>query len=131
MQMSDFEIQYPNNDIYKINVIGSFKNSDAEYLSEQWQEIYDPNHSAYVCIDLSHDYVLPLRTLGLALLRFYRNTVRKSPMFIALIVQPAIARVLDSVLKTLMRRELVQTFAIEERAKQWLMLEQKKRGQVR
>ena len=125
--MSDFEILHQNNGIYRINVIGNFKDSDAEYLSEHLGKIYDANDPSYVSIDLSNYYVLPLRTLGLALLRFYRSSSEQSPTFIALIVQTSIAQVLGSMLKTLMSRELIQTFTYETAAEKWLMLEQKKR----
>ena len=124
--MANFEIHHNANGIYEIDTIGSFRDSDTEYLIEMLANIHESRETNYLYIDLSQHHVLPLRALGSTILNFYREQVYQAPLFIALIVQPSLAQVLTSVIKTLMRRELVQVFTEPERAYQWLEIERQK-----
>jgi hypothetical protein len=126
--MAQFETNYLAEGIYQVFAVGSFKEEDTETLSSLLYEIYEPESASYVIINLSKNYVLPLQSLGARILRFYREITNNAPMYIAIIVQPSLAQVLGCVLKTLMRREWVQTFTDTKLAQQWLALEQKKQG---
>lgn len=127
-KMAEFKTSYGIDDIHEIIIIGNFQEDDTEYLAALLEDIYNPDEAKYVYIDFSQHHILPLRALGSTILRFYRDRVHQTPIFIALVVQPSLGRVLNSVIKTLMHRELVQIFTDANRAYQWLELEREKQS---
>jgi hypothetical protein len=130
IRMADFEIYTQGNGSYQLIGTNYFQDSDIVYLSEVLQEIYDVKYPTYVELDLSEYRVLPLQKLGSVILLLYRQDIHAAPMYIAIIVKSSMAQVLGAVLKTLMRRDMVQTFTNSKQAQQWLALERSKQSKT-
>jgi len=102
------------------------------YVIETLKSIYRGSEATYIILNLENNYTLPIRKLATDIRSFYRSIPpTNSPMFIAVIVENSMIQVMDSVLKTLMRREAIQAFNEMSRAKQWLMLERLKQQNVK
>ncbi|GAB5493141.1 MAG: hypothetical protein Phog2KO_33560 [Phototrophicaceae bacterium] len=100
---------------------------DASMLTNTLHQLYQEAKGAplYIILNLESYYSLPLSDFTLELKKFY-TTVNKSSVFIALILDPSLVTIVQSMVKTLVTRESLQNFSKEETALLWLDIERKK-----
>lgn len=105
--------------------------TDVEQIVAILKAIYHHDQATYAILDLTGNYVLPMRVLASRIRHFFRGMMRTSaPFFVAVIVEPDILQVMDTVLKTLVSRDAIQPFTDIDRARQWLKLERLKQQKV-
>lgn len=130
--MSEIEQHQQADGIFYLRPEKSFSEERVEQVIETLKSLHHGTEPTYIILDLGDNYVLPIRTLASAIRSFYRNIPpTNAPIFIAMIVEKSMIQVMDSVFKTLMRREAIQPFTETKRAKQWLMLERLKQQNVK
>lgn len=101
---------------------------NSRLIMDALTEIYQnaQGNPVYIMLNLNVHYHLPLREFVNELKQFYKM-VDRSPVFIALVLQPALVGVVETMVKTLMRREAIQNFTKPELGLLWLSIERKKR----
>jgi len=79
----------------------------------------------HIMLNLQAYYRLPLREFVAELKQFYK-AVDKSPIMIAIVLQPALVNVVETMVKTTITREAVQNFTKPDLALLWLTIERTK-----
>lgn len=81
--------------------------------------------AAYIVLNLQAYYRLPLREFVAELKQVYKM-VDESPLMIALVLQPALVNVVETMVKTTITRDAIQNFTKLDLALLWLNIERKK-----
>ncbi|MEO1288836.1 MAG: hypothetical protein AAFV93_13805 [Chloroflexota bacterium] len=90
------------------------------WISEQFN--LSDKQQLRVIIDLSCFHLLPLRNLAIELRRFYEQEENINTK-IALVVQPALVEVLNTMTRTYVKRDSIQLFTQLDKAELWLTLQ--------
>jgi|GEM_PF-6761631 len=110
-----------------IITLNTTREFDPEVITDLLGEIHHFAYGkpAYIMLNLEAHYRLPLREFVTELKHFYKR-VDGSNLRIALVAQPSVVNVLQTMVKTLVTRESIQYFTVTDSAAQWLLLEIKK-----
>lgn len=130
--MAEIEQHQQADGTYYIGAKNLLVETDIEQTIEALKSVYQPTQACYVILDLADNFVLPIRVLSSQIRLFHQEiSSTNAPLFLALIIEPSLIQMIETVFTTLMRRDLIQPFIEMKRAKQWLTLERMKQQKVK